>query len=156
MKKGIKFSGHTMGAPKCDIYQSIDLFKTIGYDGIEVRVADNGQIDSETITNAEAEKIGQYAADKGMNSPALLPTTRTSAATSAKALSQTSSALPRSHRSSTAASSAFTAALKHTPSRTSGSTTYGPRPSPVSKKLPSTQHRSASAYASKLTSARLP
>lgn len=66
MKKGIKFSGHTMGTPNCDIFQAIDLFKTIGYDGVEVRVADNGQINSETITNAEAEKIGQYAADKGM------------------------------------------------------------------------------------------
>ena len=66
MNDRIKFSGHTMGAPKCDIYQAIDLFKAIGYDGIEVRVADNGQINSETITDDEAKKIYAAAQAKGM------------------------------------------------------------------------------------------
>ena len=65
MNDRIKFSGHTMGAPKCDIYQAIDLFKAIGYDGIEVRVAENGQINSETITDDEAKKIYAAAQAKG-------------------------------------------------------------------------------------------
>ena len=55
MNERIKFSGHTMGAPGRDIYECIKLFKAIGYDGIEVRVAENGQIDSETLTNEEAD-----------------------------------------------------------------------------------------------------
>ena len=66
MNDRIKFSGHTMGAPKCDIYQVIDLFKAIGYDGIEVRVAADGQINSETITDDEAKKIYAAAQAKGM------------------------------------------------------------------------------------------
>ncbi len=66
MNDRIKFSGHTMGAPKCNIYQVIDLFKAIGYDGIEVRVAADGQIDSETLTDDEARKIYAAAQAKGM------------------------------------------------------------------------------------------
>ena len=54
MNDRIFFSGHTMGAPGRDIYECIRLFREIGYDGIEVRVAPNGQIDSETITDTEA------------------------------------------------------------------------------------------------------
>jgi len=50
MKTKIKFSGHTMGAPNRDIYECITLFKELGFDGVEVRVASNGQIDSETLT----------------------------------------------------------------------------------------------------------
>lgn len=62
----IKFSGHTMGAPGRDIYEVIDLFKAIGYDGIEVRVAADGQINSETITDQEAQAIYDAAVAKGM------------------------------------------------------------------------------------------
>jgi len=61
MSNRIKFAGHTMGAPGRDIYQCIDLFHQIGYDGIEVRVHTNGQINSETITDDEAKKIFDYA-----------------------------------------------------------------------------------------------
>ena len=66
MNDRIFFSGHTMGAPGRDIYECIRLFRAIGYDGIEVRVAPNGQIDSETITDAEALAIRDYAKEQGM------------------------------------------------------------------------------------------
>lgn len=66
MNSKIKFAGHTMGAPKCDIFQCVDLFKAIGYDGVEVRVCNNGQIDSETITDDEARKIYGYARERNM------------------------------------------------------------------------------------------
>lgn len=67
MNNRIKFAGHTMGTPNCDIYQSIDLFKAIGYDGVEVRVAtQNAQMDSETITDEEAKKIYDYARERNM------------------------------------------------------------------------------------------
>lgn len=61
MNKGVKFSGHTMGAPGRDIYECIKLFSEIGYDGIEVRVHPTGQIDSETVTEAELAKILAFA-----------------------------------------------------------------------------------------------
>ncbi len=66
MNTRIKFAGHTMGAPKCDIHQALDLFKSIGYDGIEVRVAADGQIDSEKITDDEAKALYAEASGKGM------------------------------------------------------------------------------------------
>lgn len=63
---GIKFSGHTMGTPKLDIYGAMELFRELGYDGIEVRVAPNGQIDSETISNEEVAKIKRRADEIGI------------------------------------------------------------------------------------------
>lgn len=62
----IKFAGHTMGTPKLDIRGAIDLFKEIGLDGIEVRVAEDGQIDSESITNSEAKALLAYANEAGI------------------------------------------------------------------------------------------
>ena len=66
MNQGIRFSGHTMGTPGRDIFEVIRLFKTIVYDGIEVRVAKDGQIDSEAITDEEAASIYRTAGDEGM------------------------------------------------------------------------------------------
>lgn len=66
MTKGIKFAGHTMGTPDKDIYEAITLMKEIGFDGIEVRVADNGQINSETITDEEVLKIAAHAKETGI------------------------------------------------------------------------------------------
>jgi sugar phosphate isomerase/epimerase len=53
-----------MGTPKLDIYESINFMKRLGYDGIEVRVAENGQINSEKITDEEVAKIKEYACKK--------------------------------------------------------------------------------------------
>lgn len=66
MNKRIKFAGHTMGTPNCDIHQCIKLFKQLGYDGIEVRVAANGQINSETMTDEEAKALLAEAKAEGM------------------------------------------------------------------------------------------
>ena len=55
-----------MGAPGRDIHEVIKLFKTIGYDGIEVRVAPDGQINSETLTDEEAEAIHREAKNADM------------------------------------------------------------------------------------------
>ena len=72
MNTRIKFSGHTMGAPGRDIYECIRLFKEIGYDGIEVRVAENGQINSETLTDEEALRIYEAAQAAGMEFSSLV------------------------------------------------------------------------------------
>lgn len=66
MNERILFSGHTMGAPGRDIFEVIKLFKQIGYDGIEVRVAANGQIDSEKISDDEARTILAAAEQEAM------------------------------------------------------------------------------------------
>ena len=66
MNQNIKFSGHTMGAPKWDIYEVIRRFREIGYDGIEVRIAEDGQINSETVTDGECAKILAAAKKEGM------------------------------------------------------------------------------------------
>ena len=62
----IRFAGHTMGAPGRDLPECMQLFKDIGYDGIEVRVAANGQIDSETMTDTEARAARSQAEDIGI------------------------------------------------------------------------------------------
>lgn len=66
MNKRIKFSGHTMGLPGRDIYECVKLCKKIGYDGVEIRVAKDGQLDSETVTDAETKKIKAFAGAEGM------------------------------------------------------------------------------------------
>lgn len=62
----ILYSGHTMGAPQWDIYEVLRRFREIGYDAVEVRVAPDGQIDSETVTNEECERILAAARAEGM------------------------------------------------------------------------------------------
>lgn len=66
MAKGIRYAGHTMGTPGKNIYEAIELLKNIGFDGIEVRVAKDGQIDSETITDDEVCRIAAAAKEAGM------------------------------------------------------------------------------------------
>ncbi|MBE6931210.1 MAG: sugar phosphate isomerase/epimerase [Ruminococcaceae bacterium] len=66
MNTRIRFAGHTMGMPGRDIYECITLAREIGYDAIEVRVAANGQINSETITDDEARKIRAFAEQEGI------------------------------------------------------------------------------------------
>ena len=66
-KRTIRYAGHTMGLPGYDIYRSIDFCKRIGFDAVEVRMAADGQIDSETVTDGEAAKIGAYAEKQGMD-----------------------------------------------------------------------------------------
>ena len=62
----IKFAGHTMGTPKLDIFGALELFREIGYDGIEVRVAEDGQINSEKLADAEARRIHEFASKLGV------------------------------------------------------------------------------------------
>lgn len=72
-KKHIRYSGHTMGTPGLNIYQSLEFMKSIGYDGIEVRIAANGQIDSETVGDEEVFKIKKYADSLGLKFSCLTP-----------------------------------------------------------------------------------
>ncbi len=48
----MQFAGHTMGVPNLNIFGAIELFSDLGFDGIEVRCAKDGQIDTETADDA--------------------------------------------------------------------------------------------------------
>ncbi|MDZ4199268.1 MAG: sugar phosphate isomerase/epimerase [Kiritimatiellia bacterium] len=69
----MKFCGHSMGTPGLDVFQSMDFMKTLGYDGIEIRVAANGQIDSETIGDGDIRRIRQHADALGLSVACLTP-----------------------------------------------------------------------------------
>jgi len=63
---GMKLCGHTMGTPDKDIFEAISFFAELGLDGIEVRCADNGQMDIETITDDEVARIADHAKSEGV------------------------------------------------------------------------------------------
>jgi len=69
----MKLCGHTMGTPKRNIFEAIELFSKIGYDGIEIRCAADGHVDPERITNPEIEKIKAAASAAGLEIACLTP-----------------------------------------------------------------------------------
>ncbi len=69
----MKLAGHTMGTPKKDIYEAIDFFAEIGLDGIEVRCAENGHMDVETIGEREVGRILAHAEAAGIEFACLTP-----------------------------------------------------------------------------------
>ncbi|HUS81191.1 MAG TPA: sugar phosphate isomerase/epimerase family protein [Armatimonadota bacterium] len=69
----MKLCGHTMGTPEKDIYQAISFFAELGLEGIEVRCADNGHINPETISDAEVERIAAHAREQGVAVACLTP-----------------------------------------------------------------------------------
>lgn len=69
----MKFAGHTMGLPDKNIFQCMDLLANAGYDGIEVRVAADGQINDLTYTPEFGRKVREYAATKRLGICCLTP-----------------------------------------------------------------------------------
>ena len=69
----MKFAGHTMGMPQRDIYGCIDLLGELGFDGVEVRVAPDGQLDDLTYNPAQGERVGAYARDRDIEICCLTP-----------------------------------------------------------------------------------
>ncbi|MEW6360258.1 MAG: sugar phosphate isomerase/epimerase family protein [Planctomycetota bacterium] len=69
----MKTCGHTMGTPDLDIFQAIRLFADIGYDGIEVRCAPDGQIDPLSITPDRIKLILDCARERGIAFACLTP-----------------------------------------------------------------------------------
>ncbi|NOZ20595.1 MAG: sugar phosphate isomerase/epimerase [Planctomycetes bacterium] len=69
----MKTCGHTMGTPDRDIFQAIQLFALIGYDGIEVRCAPDGQIDPLSISPDEIRRIIDCALECGIDFACLTP-----------------------------------------------------------------------------------
>ena len=69
----MKLCGHTMGTPDKDIFEAISFFAELGLGGIEVRCADNGQMDLETITDDEVARIADHARAEGLAVACLTP-----------------------------------------------------------------------------------
>lgn len=74
----MKLCGHTMGVPDKNIFEAIDFFGALGYEGIEVRCASNdtppiGQINPEEFDNLVAEKIVNKLQKKNMEIACLSP-----------------------------------------------------------------------------------
>lgn len=69
----MKLCGHTMGTPKLDIYGAISFFAELGLEGIEVRCADNGQMNLESIGDDEVARIADHARTEGIAVACLTP-----------------------------------------------------------------------------------
>jgi len=69
----MKLCGHTMGTPERDIFETIRLFSEIGYEGIEIRCAEDGHIDPERITDEQIKEIRKAAHDAGIEIACLTP-----------------------------------------------------------------------------------
>jgi len=74
----MKLCGHTMGVPDKNIFEAVDFFSTLGYEGIEVRCASNdtppiGQINPEEFDNLIAEKIVNKLQKKNMEIACVTP-----------------------------------------------------------------------------------
>lgn len=62
-----------MGMPDKDIYESISFCADLGLDGIEVRCADNGQMDLDTISDQKIARIAEHAENEGIEFACLTP-----------------------------------------------------------------------------------
>lgn len=69
----MKFAGHTMGMPQRDIYGCIDLMGDLGFDGVEVRVAPDGQLDDLAYDAALGERVREHARDRNVEICCLTP-----------------------------------------------------------------------------------
>lgn len=69
-------AGHTMGTPNLDLRASIELFSSIGFDGIEVRCAPDGQIDPESISQADLDDARATLERTGLSVVCLTPYNR--------------------------------------------------------------------------------
>ncbi len=69
----MRVCGHTMGVPGRDAFQAIKLFSDMGFDGIELRCASDGQIDPENYTEEEGTKIREAADAFGLEIACLTP-----------------------------------------------------------------------------------
>jgi len=74
----MKLCGHTMGVPDKDIFQAIDFFDSLGYQGVEARCASSnnppiGQINPEEFDNSLGRKILNKLQEKNMEITCLTP-----------------------------------------------------------------------------------
>jgi L-ribulose-5-phosphate 3-epimerase len=62
----MKIAGHTMGTPDLNLRGAMRLFSRIGFDGIEVRCAKDGQLDSTTADDALLQLVRDWQQETGV------------------------------------------------------------------------------------------
>ena len=62
----IKLAGHTMGTPGMDLFEAMALFRELGYEGIEIRVASDGQLDVDAWTSGQRDAVVRRAGEVGI------------------------------------------------------------------------------------------
>ena len=72
----MKLAGHTMGTPDLGLRGSIELFASIGFDGIEIRCAPDGQIDPESTVPADLDDARATLERTGLSVVCLTPYNR--------------------------------------------------------------------------------
>jgi len=81
----MKLCGHTMGTPGKSAVEAIRFLSEIGLEGIELRCAANGQLDTDTATDGELAAIRAAAEDVGITIACLTPYLRSFATAEAAA-----------------------------------------------------------------------
>ena len=69
----LRFSGHTMGTPDLDIAGAMRLFGELGYDGIEIRVGEEGTIRPADLGRDLADRINALKEETGLEIACLTP-----------------------------------------------------------------------------------
>ena len=69
----MKLAGHTMGTPGLTLSEAMRLFREIGFDGIEIRCAENGQINPEKINEQQIREIMEEKESLGLDVACLTP-----------------------------------------------------------------------------------
>lgn len=72
----MKLAGHTMGTPDLDLVEAIDLFAEIGFDGIEIRCAKDGQIDPTSFSASDLDAARAALDRTGLSVVCLTPYNR--------------------------------------------------------------------------------
>ena len=62
----IRLAGHTMGTPGKTLFEAMTLFKRLGLDGIEIRVAPDGQLDPDSYSADQGRDIVAHAGEIGI------------------------------------------------------------------------------------------
>ena len=62
----MKMAGHTMGTPDLDLRGAMRLFSKIGYQGIEIRCAKDGQLDTTTADDAFLKLVREWRKETGI------------------------------------------------------------------------------------------
>lgn len=69
----MRYVGHTMGTPELNLRGAMRLFRQLGYDGIEIRCAKDGQIDTTTADDEFLALARTWSRELGLEITCLTP-----------------------------------------------------------------------------------
>ena len=62
----MKLAGHTMGMPELDVFECLDLMGDCGWEGLEIRVAKDGQLDDKTYSKDLGRRVLERARERNV------------------------------------------------------------------------------------------